>query len=125
MIHLVVNTGSNITGSVTEISVTPSVPKRYGHMASVFKNKLIIVGGVCPELEPFTTPEICVIDLVAKSSVSITLTTICAPFMFANHCSLMTDDDNLIIAGGGANCFSFGTCFNDRIIQIPLKKIFT
>ena len=43
--------------------------------------------------------------------------------MLHNHTSVLCGDEILVIGGGG-NCFSFGTQFNQGIISIKVPETF-
>ena len=44
-----------------------------------------------------------------------------APLMLHNHSSFVRNNKEIVIFGGGGNCFSFGTHFNTGIICIDVS----
>jgi tRNA wybutosine-synthesizing protein 4 len=45
------------------------------------------------------------------------------PIMLHNHTSEIVDNETaILIVGGGGNCFSFGTVFNNHMVRIDLQQ---
>jgi tRNA wybutosine-synthesizing protein 4 len=44
------------------------------------------------------------------------------PLMIHNHQGHVLDENNILIVGGGGNCFSFGTHINKKPIIINIKN---
>jgi tRNA wybutosine-synthesizing protein 4 len=43
--------------------------------------------------------------------------------MLHNHSSEVIDSDSaILVVGGGGNCFSFGTAFNNYVVRIDLQQ---
>ncbi|XP_065053055.1 tRNA wybutosine-synthesizing protein 4-like [Rhopilema esculentum] len=99
-----------------------SLPPRYSHTSHVVGDELWLVGGVAFEI----IPQFLVINpqkrywkeyqWQEKNSTNSTL-------MLHNHASVLCRDEILVIGGGG-NCFSFGTHFNKGIISIKVPETF-
>ncbi|XP_037645894.1 tRNA wybutosine-synthesizing protein 4 [Sebastes umbrosus] len=98
----------------------PPVP-RYSHSAHVIGEKLVVVGGVW--LHSDGVPGVVVIDLTERSSVEFSLDTSSVPWplMLHSFCSELTDSEELLLIGGGGNCFSFGTHFNLQPVTVDLR----
>ncbi|KAG7231789.1 hypothetical protein INR49_009995 [Caranx melampygus] len=100
----------------------PPVP-RYSHCAHVIGEKLVVVGGVW--LHSDDVPGVAVIDLVTGSSVELRLdaSSVPWPLMLHSFCSELTDQEEpeLVLLGGGGNCFSFGTHFNPQAVTVDLR----
>ncbi|XP_042351118.1 tRNA wybutosine-synthesizing protein 4 [Plectropomus leopardus] len=102
----------------------PPVP-RYSHSAHVIGEKLVVVGGVW--LRSDGVPGAVVIDLATRSSVEFSLDTTSVPWplMLHSFCSELTDSEEpeLLLIGGGGNCFSFGTHFNVQPVTVDLRPV--
>ncbi|KAG7232018.1 hypothetical protein INR49_009988 [Caranx melampygus] len=85
--------------------------------------KLVVVGGVW--LHSDDVPGVAVIDLVTGSSVELRLdaSSVPWPLMLHSFCSELTDQEEpeLVLLGGGGNCFSFGTHFNPQAVTVDLR----
>jgi tRNA wybutosine-synthesizing protein 4 len=98
-----------------------SIPARYGMSSHMMSHDLaILVGGV--SLEPLS-PEIIYIDLKEKKLINKRVKMIgnegsieTVPLLFGHTSQVMQDD--VIVFGGGGNCFSFGTHFTKNLIEI-------
>ncbi|XP_074550527.1 tRNA wybutosine-synthesizing protein 4 [Halichoeres trimaculatus] len=99
------------------VEVQPPPVPRYSHCAHVAGEKLVIVGGVW--LHSGGVPGVLVIDFTTRSSLEFSLDTTSVPWplMLHSFCSELTDGELLLIGGGG-NCFSFGTHFNPQPITV-------
>ncbi|KAI3355652.1 hypothetical protein L3Q82_004244 [Scortum barcoo] len=105
------------------VEVQPPPVPRYSHSAHVIGEKLVVVGGVW--LHPDGVPGVVVIDLATRSSVEFSLDTTSVPWplMLHSFCSELTDpqEPQLLLIGGGGNCFSFGTHFNPQPVTVDLR----
>uniref|UniRef100_A0AAQ4P4P0 tRNA wybutosine-synthesizing protein 4 n=1 Tax=Gasterosteus aculeatus aculeatus TaxID=481459 RepID=A0AAQ4P4P0_GASAC len=105
------------------VEVRPPVVPRYSHSAHVMAGRLLLVGGVW--LHPDGVPGVAVIDLAARSSLEFRLDTSSVPWplMLHSFCSELTDPEEaeLLLVGGGGNCFSFGTHFNLQPVTVDLR----
>ncbi|XP_071339977.1 tRNA wybutosine-synthesizing protein 4 [Trachinotus anak] len=105
------------------IEVQPPPVPRYSHSAHVIGEKLVAVGGVW--LYSDGVPGVVVINLTTRSSVEFSLDTISVPWplMLHSFCSELTDSEEpeLLLIGGGGNCFSFGTHFNPQPVTVDLR----
>ncbi|XP_067460305.1 tRNA wybutosine-synthesizing protein 4 [Thunnus thynnus] len=105
------------------IEVEPPPFPRYSHSAHVIGEKLVVVGGVW--LHSVGVPGVLVINLTTGSSVEFSLDTTSVPWplMLHSFCSELTDQENpeLLLIGGGGNCFSFGTHFNPQPVTVDLR----
>uniref|UniRef100_A0A7N6B3Z6 tRNA wybutosine-synthesizing protein 4 n=1 Tax=Anabas testudineus TaxID=64144 RepID=A0A7N6B3Z6_ANATE len=105
------------------IEVQPPPVPRYSHCARVTGDKLVVVGGVW--LHADAVPGVVVIDLITSSSVEFGLDTTSVPWplMLHSFCSELTDSEELLLIGGGGNCFSFGTHFNPQPVTVDLRPV--
>ncbi|XP_005746375.1 tRNA wybutosine-synthesizing protein 4 [Pundamilia nyererei] len=105
------------------IDVQPPPVPRYSHCAHVSGEKLVVVGGVW--LHSDGVPGVVVINITTCSSMEYSLDTTSVPWplMLHSFCSEMTDseDPELLLIGGGGNCFSFGTHWNPQPVTVDLK----
>ncbi|XP_029980829.1 tRNA wybutosine-synthesizing protein 4 [Sphaeramia orbicularis] len=105
------------------IEVHPPPVPRYSHSAHVIGEKLIVFGGVW--LHPDGVPGVVVINLATCSSMEFTLDTTSVPWplMLHSFCSELLDPEEaeVLLIGGGGNCFSFGTHFNPQPVIVDLK----
>lgn len=105
------------------VEVQPPPVPRYSHSAHVVGEKLVVVGGVW--LHPDGVPGVVVIDLATRGCVEFSLDTTSVPWplMLHSFCSELTDPEEpqLLLIGGGGNCFSFGTHFNPQPVTVDLK----
>uniref|UniRef100_A0A8C3S9F7 tRNA wybutosine-synthesizing protein 4 n=1 Tax=Chelydra serpentina TaxID=8475 RepID=A0A8C3S9F7_CHESE len=99
----------------------PFIP-RYSHTAHVHDGKLLLVGGVW--LHSASVPGVTVIDLMTGFSLDYQIDT--WPLMLHNHSSIfLPDKRELLLIGGGGNCFSFGTHLNLHPVCLGLSNILT
>ncbi|KAM9342949.1 LOW QUALITY PROTEIN: tRNA wybutosine-synthesizing protein 4 [Pholidichthys leucotaenia] len=107
------------------IDVRPPPVPRYSHCAHVIGEKLIVVGGVW--LHSDGVPGVVVIDVNASSSMEFSLDTTSVPWplMLHSFCSEMTagEEPELLLIGGGGNCFSFGTHLNPHPVSVDLRPL--
>ncbi|XP_047457740.1 tRNA wybutosine-synthesizing protein 4 isoform X2 [Mugil cephalus] len=105
------------------VAMTPPPVPRYSHRAHVSGEKLVVVGGVW--LHPDGVPGVVVIDIATGCSVEYSLDTTSVPWplMLHSFCSELTDPDQpaLLLIGGGGNCFSFGTHWNQELATVDLR----
>lgn len=107
------------------LSVDPPLPPRYSHTAHVVDDNLVLIGGVTPiSSHP---PGVIVLHLKNLTWKSYTLPaclTPSIPLMLHNHCSVCWEDSQgIMVLGGGGNCFSFGTHFNDGPVFLDLSPL--
>ncbi|KAM9802866.1 tRNA wybutosine-synthesizing protein 4 [Syngnathus typhle] len=104
------------------IDVQPPPCPRYSHGAHVIGDRLIVVGGVW--LHSDSVPGAAVIDLSRRCSTEFRLLTssVPRPLMLHSFCSelVVQKEAQLILIGGGGNCFSFGTHFNPQLVSVDL-----
>ncbi|XP_068602852.1 tRNA wybutosine-synthesizing protein 4 [Brachionichthys hirsutus] len=109
----------------TKIEVQPSPVPRYSHSAHVIGAKLVVVGGVW--LNCNGVPGGLIINLTTHSSVEFRLDTTAVPWplMLHSFCSELIDPEEaeLLLIGGGGNCFSFGTHFNTQPVTVDLRPV--
>ncbi|XP_019960117.2 tRNA wybutosine-synthesizing protein 4 isoform X2 [Paralichthys olivaceus] len=102
----------------------PPVP-RYSHSAHVIGQKLVVVGGVWMHSDG--VPGVVTIDLATRSSIEFSLDTTMVPWplMLHSFCCELTDSEepDLLLIGGGGNCFSFGTHFNPQPVTLNLRPV--
>ncbi|XP_069790588.1 tRNA wybutosine-synthesizing protein 4 isoform X2 [Narcine bancroftii] len=106
------------------IEMISSVIPRYSHTAHVLDDKLILLGGVLIHSDPI--PEVTLIDLKTGQSFDcyIDMNPVKWPLMLHNHSSvLLAKERQLLVIGGGGNCFSFGTHLNHQPILVHLPEI--
>nr|XP_055071846.1 tRNA wybutosine-synthesizing protein 4 [Misgurnus anguillicaudatus] len=103
----------------------PSPVPRYSHSAHVINDNLVVVGGVW--LQADGVPGVAVINLTTGAYVEIQLDTSAVPWplMLHSFCSELLDSEGaeLMLIGGGGNCFSFGTHLNLHPVTLDLRPI--
>ena len=70
-------------------------------------------------------PGVCIVDLINLKSIEIDLPVQLSdgtPLMVHNHQGHVLNENNILIVGGGGNCFSFGTHINKKPIVIDIKN---
>lgn len=104
------------------IDINPPPIPRYSHSAHVIDNNLIVAGGVWLQSH---VPGVAVINLSLKSSMEFSLdtTTVPWPLMLHSFCSELYSNEELLLIGGGGNCFSFGTHFNPQPVVVDLRTV--
>lgn len=106
----------------SELHVNGMLP-RYSHTSVVCGDQLILIGGV--NTLPANQPGVCVVDLNTASCTEYALPVQnpSCPIMLHNHSSEVIDSDSaILVVGGGGNCFSFGTAFNNYVVRIDLQQ---
>nr|XP_015213796.1 PREDICTED: tRNA wybutosine-synthesizing protein 4-like [Lepisosteus oculatus] len=105
------------------MSLCSSPCSRYSHSAHVIGQRLILVGGVWLQAEG--VPGVAVVDLATGGSVEYSLDTSAVPWplMLHSHRSAPLEDGGpeLLLVGGGGNCFSFGTHLNPCPVSLDLR----
>ncbi|XP_012731788.2 tRNA wybutosine-synthesizing protein 4 [Fundulus heteroclitus] len=105
------------------IAVQPPPVPRYSHRAHVLGDRLVVVGGVWLHSEG--VPGVVVISLTTGSSMEFRLDTSSVPWplMLHSFCSQLmdTEEPELLLIGGGGNCFSFGTHLNPQPVSVDLR----
>ncbi|XP_015907438.2 tRNA wybutosine-synthesizing protein 4 isoform X1 [Parasteatoda tepidariorum] len=106
--------------SVLEVS---GLLPRYSHTSHHFDNKIFLIGGITSTSG--ISAGIGIIDLKTNCATELSLPEQDPeyPIILSNHCSVIYNEE-FIIVGGGGNCFSFGTHFNDRIVTVKIKDLF-
>ncbi|XP_075886943.1 tRNA wybutosine-synthesizing protein 4 [Nelusetta ayraudi] len=106
------------------IDVHPCVVPRYSHCAHVIGETLVVVGGVWHHSDG--VPGGVVINLTTRSSMEFTMDTTSVPWplMLHSFCSEVIDLEKteVLLIGGGGNCFSFGTHFNRQPVTVGLRS---
>ncbi|NWI09455.1 TYW4 protein, partial [Crypturellus soui] len=106
------------------VETRPPLVPRYSHTAHVHEEKLLLVGGVW--FHSSSVPGITVIDLMTGlcTDYMISVEHLEWPLMLHNHSSVfLPDEKELLLIGGGGNCFSFGTHFNTEPVSLNLSNV--
>uniref|UniRef100_A0A8B9L0D3 tRNA wybutosine-synthesizing protein 4 n=1 Tax=Astyanax mexicanus TaxID=7994 RepID=A0A8B9L0D3_ASTMX len=98
---------------------------QYSHSAHVIGENLVVVGGVW--LQADGVPGVAVINLTTGSNIEVTIDTSSVPWplMLHSFCSELLDSDRteVVLIGGGGNCFSFGTHLNIHPVTLDLRPV--
>ncbi|XP_017558529.1 tRNA wybutosine-synthesizing protein 4 isoform X1 [Pygocentrus nattereri] len=98
---------------------------RYSHTAHVIGENLVVVGGVWIQADG--VPGVAVINLTTGGSVEVNIDTSSVPWplMLHSFCSELLDSEGaeLVLIGGGGNCFSFGTHLNNHPVTLDLRPV--
>ncbi|KAM6093675.1 tRNA wybutosine-synthesizing protein 4 isoform 6-T10 [Chlamydotis macqueenii] len=108
------------------VETRPPLIPRYSHTAHVHDGKLLLVGGVW--FHSSSVPGITVIDLMTGLCLDYTINVeyLEWPLMLHNHSSVfLPNEKELLLIGGGGNCFSFGTHLNPDPVSLSLSNILT
>ncbi|KAM6313308.1 LOW QUALITY PROTEIN: tRNA wybutosine-synthesizing protein 4-like [Aegotheles albertisi] len=99
--------------------------RQYSHTAHVYDGKLLLVGGVW--FHSSSVPGITAIDIMTGLCLNCTINVehLEWPLMLHNHSSLFLSNEELLLIGGGGNCFSFGTHLNPEPVSLSLSSILT
>jgi tRNA wybutosine-synthesizing protein 4 len=100
-----------------------SIQPRYSHSSLIIDDTLILFGGVNFSSKPLG---ICMIDLNKVSAYEFDLPVqACdlSPLMVLNHQVHLIDKDNILMIGGGGNCFSFGTHINRKPLIFNISNL--
>ncbi|XP_039140160.1 tRNA wybutosine-synthesizing protein 2/3/4 isoform X2 [Dioscorea cayenensis subsp. rotundata] len=92
---------------------------RFSHSMFIYKNYLGIIGG-CPVRQE--NQELALLNLDHQSWVYVTV--VCLGRELWVRCSTTVVDDDLVIVGGGASCYAFGTKFNPPM-KVNLQQLET
>ncbi|NWW97331.1 TYW4 protein, partial [Caloenas nicobarica] len=106
------------------VETHPPLIPRYSHTAHVHDGKLLLVGGVW--FHSSSVPGITVIDLMTGLCLDYTINVehLEWPLMLHNHSSVfLPEEKELLLIGGGGNCFSFGTHLNPEPVLLSLSNI--
>ena len=101
----------------------PYIP-RFGHTSHVYRSRLFLVGGVAASGNE--QPGVGIVDLISGTSVELQVETgiPAADICLYNHCSCLQEADGerprIFVFGGGGNCFSFGSHFSRRCLEIDV-----
>ncbi|TSQ01556.1 tRNA wybutosine-synthesizing protein 4 [Bagarius yarrelli] len=117
---------STSTGFCWErLHVCPSLVPRYSHSAHTIGENLVVVGGVW--LQADGVPGVAIINLTTRVSVEVSIDTTSVPWplMLHSFCSELLDSDGaeIMLVGGGGNCFSFGTHLNSHPVILDLSLV--
>ncbi|CAH1801413.1 unnamed protein product [Owenia fusiformis] len=104
-----------------ELPIRGELFHRYSHTAHILEDMLILVGGVNLN----SPPGVAVVNLSTRLSQEFSLTNQSPKihFMLHNHQSLLLSNGDVLIMGGGGNCFSFGTYFNPCLAKIEMEYV--
>ncbi|NWS78803.1 TYW4 protein, partial [Crotophaga sulcirostris] len=108
------------------VETHPPLVPRYSHTAHAHGGKLLLVGGVW--LHSSSVPGVTVVDLKTGLCLDYTIDAdhLEWPLMLHNHSSvLLPEEQELLVTGGGGNCFSFGTHLNPEPVSLSLSTILT
>ncbi|KFU86766.1 Leucine carboxyl methyltransferase 2, partial [Chaetura pelagica] len=108
------------------VETHPALIPRYSHTAHVHEGRLLLVGGVW--LHSPEVPGLTIIDLSTGLCLDYTIDAehLEWPLMVHNHSSVfLPDEKELVLIGGGGNCFSFGTHLNPEPVSLNLSSILT
>ncbi|NXC20928.1 TYW4 protein, partial [Corythaeola cristata] len=107
------------------VDTHPPLIPRYSHTAHVHDGKLLLVGGVW--LRSSAVPGVTVVDLMTGLCLDYTINEHLEwPLMLHNHSSVfLPNEKELLLIGGGGNCFSFGTHLNPEPVSLSLSNILT
>ncbi|NWQ82860.1 TYW4 protein, partial [Columbina picui] len=106
------------------VETRPPLIPRYSHTAHVHDGKLLLVGGVW--FRSSSVPGITVIDLATGLCLDYTINAehLEWPLMLHNHSSVfLPNEKELLVIGGGGNCFSFGTHLNPEPVVLSVSSI--
>ncbi|XP_071662035.1 tRNA wybutosine-synthesizing protein 4 isoform X2 [Patagioenas fasciata] len=106
------------------VETRPPLIPRYSHTAHVHDGKLLLVGGVW--FRSSSVPGVTVIDLLTGLCLdyAIDVEHLEWPLMLHNHSSVfLPNEKELLLIGGGGNCFSFGTHLNAEPVVLSLSGI--
>ncbi|NWW84325.1 TYW4 protein, partial [Rhynochetos jubatus] len=106
------------------VETHPPLVPRYSHTAHVHEGKLLLVGGVW--LRSPSVPGVAVIDVLTGLCLDYAVDTeqLEWPLMLHNHSSVfLPEEKELLVIGGGGNCFSFGTHLNPEPVSLSLGSI--
>lgn len=110
------------TESWMKLQLSDLLP-RYSHTSHIWKEKLILLGGV----NTFSgfSPGVAIVNLLTLMvrEMRLPIQDPENPIILHKHSSeLIEETQEIVILGGGGNCFSFGTHLNSRPIVIPLQQ---
>ncbi|NWU73394.1 TYW4 protein, partial [Pterocles burchelli] len=106
------------------VETHPPLIPRYSHTAHVHDEKLLLVGGVW--FHSPSVPGVTVVDLMTGLCLdyAIDVEQLEWPLMLHNHSSVfLPNEKELMLIGGGGNCFSFGTHLNPKPVLLSLSDI--
>ncbi|XP_078407905.1 tRNA wybutosine-synthesizing protein 4 [Cetorhinus maximus] len=106
------------------IEAVSSFIPRYSHTAHIIGDKLLLLGGVT--IHSDSLHEVTLIDLKTGQSFDHCIDTnlVKWPLMLHNHSSvLLVKEHQVLVIGGGGNCFSFGTHLNHQPVLLQLPEI--
>uniref|UniRef100_UPI00398E635C tRNA wybutosine-synthesizing protein 4 isoform X2 n=1 Tax=Pristiophorus japonicus TaxID=55135 RepID=UPI00398E635C len=114
-----------LSGFIWErIELVSSFIARYSHTAHILHDNLLLLGGV--SIHSDSIPEVTLIDLKTGQSFDYCIDTdlVKWPLMLHNHSSvLLVKERQVLVVGGGGNCFSFGTHLNHQPVLLQLPEI--
>ncbi|XP_033899386.3 tRNA wybutosine-synthesizing protein 4 [Acipenser ruthenus] len=105
-----------------ELKTDPPIIPRYSHTAHVIGDQLVLVGGIWIQADG--VPGVAVINLTTGGSREYSIDTAAVPWplMLHSHSSELLDGGReVLLIGGGGNCFSFGTHLNPQPVTLDLS----
>ncbi|XP_067843944.1 tRNA wybutosine-synthesizing protein 4 isoform X2 [Heptranchias perlo] len=113
-----------LSGFIWERIEAASFIPRYSHTAHILDDKLLLLGGV--SIHSDSIPQVTFIDLKTGECFDYCIDTnlVKWPLMLHNHSSvLLAEEHQVLVIGGGGNCFSFGTHLNHQPVLLQLPAI--
>ncbi|XP_059175408.1 tRNA wybutosine-synthesizing protein 4-like [Physella acuta] len=110
-----------VSGVWSKLNITGTLYPRYSHTAHLVEDKIVLIGGVNTHHPP---PGVAVINLTTQRSMEFALPNQEKKnlLMFHRHTSILLDSDDIIVLGGGGNCFSFGTHLNRTPVILSVES---
>ncbi|XP_067142703.1 tRNA wybutosine-synthesizing protein 4-like isoform X2 [Centruroides vittatus] len=96
---------------------------RYSHTSHIWKEKLLLLGGV--NIFSELSPGVAVVDLLSLNvrELRLPIQDPENPVLLHKHVSeLVEETGEIVVLGGGGNCFSFGTHLNNGPIILPIEQ---
>ncbi|GFO34242.1 leucine carboxyl methyltransferase 2 [Plakobranchus ocellatus] len=105
-----------------KMAISGTLYARYSHTAHIYEDKLLLVGGVNTEQK---SPGLAVISLTTFTALEFAFPAQDKQslLMLHRHTSVLRpdkEDFQLVLLGGGGNCFSFGTHLNRTPVLVDI-----